>query len=250
MRSPRPGLLVIVLPVLLLAAGAAQSQGSGSGKIVCWKDKSGRVVGCGDKVPPEYLDSGTKELNKRGVTVRQSDAALTPEQRQAQQAELERKQAEEQKKTEQRRHDKALLDTFSDEKEIELKRGRDVQLMESNIESLQTNLKNANDRQADSRARIAQYTKRKEAVPAPVQDEFDRSESDKAKIQKQIDQKRKEIKELHQRYDELKARFRELKGGTAASAPAPSATASPAAKVPPAPATSAQPPTSASPAKK
>jgi len=27
---------------------------SGTGKIVCWKDKAGKVVGCGDRVPPEY----------------------------------------------------------------------------------------------------------------------------------------------------------------------------------------------------
>src|SRR5688572_3816987 len=106
--------VLCALPALLLAGVAhAQSQAQ-SGKIVCWKDRAGRVIGCGDKVPPEYQDSATKELNKRGVTVRQSDAALTPEQVKAQQAELERKQVEEYRKKEQRRQDKALLDTFSD----------------------------------------------------------------------------------------------------------------------------------------
>ena len=88
-----------------LAGDAAQAQapGPGSGKIVCWKDKAGKVVGCGDKVPPEYQDNATKELNRRGVTIKQSEAALTPEQRKAQQAELERKQAEDLKKEVQRR---------------------------------------------------------------------------------------------------------------------------------------------------
>ena len=33
-------------------------------KIVCWKDKAGKVVGCGDTVPPEYQDNATKELDK------------------------------------------------------------------------------------------------------------------------------------------------------------------------------------------
>ena len=64
----------------MLAAGAAQAQ---SGKIVCWKDKAGKTVGCGDKVPPEYQDNATSELNKRGVTVKQTEAALTPEQKKA-----------------------------------------------------------------------------------------------------------------------------------------------------------------------
>jgi len=237
MHSLPPLLLLALLPAMLLGASVACAQSSGGGKIVCWKDKSGRVLGCGDKVPPEYQDSATKELNKRGITVRQSDAALTPEQKKAQQTELERKQVEEIKRTEQRRQDKALLDTFSNENEIDLKRTRDIQLIESNIETLQTNLKNSEERQVDARSRIAQYKKRNAAVPPPVQDEFDRSEGEKVKIQNQIAQKRKDITALNQRYDELKKRFAELKSGSAPQAD----------KVPP---TTAQPATGMAPAKK
>src|SRR5688572_9878323 len=233
MRSALPLKLLALLPPLLLGASVASAQSQPTSKIVCWKDKSGRVVGCGDKVPPEYQDSATKELNRRGVTVRQSDAALTPEQRQAQQAEADRKQAAELKRAEQQRQDKALLDTFSNENEIDLKRTRDVQLIESNIETLQTNLKNADERQADARARIAQYKKRNAAVPGPVQDDFERSEGEKIKIQNQIVQKRREITTLNQRYDELKKRFVELKSGAAPQAdrtPPASATGAPARK--------------------
>jgi len=231
MRSALPLKLLALLPPLLLGASVASAQSQPTSKIVCWKDKSGRVVGCGDKVPPEYQDSATKELNRRGVTVRQSDAALTPEQRQAQQAEAERKQAAELKRAEQQRQDKALLDTFSNENEIDLKRTRDVQLIESNIETLQTNLKNADERQADARARIAQFKKRNAAVPGPVQDDFERSEGEKIKIQNQIVQKRREITALNQRYDELKKRFVELKSGAAAQVDrTPPATGAPAKK--------------------
>lgn len=202
--------LTAVLPLaFLLAVGAAPSQAQ---KIVCWKDKAGKVIGCGDKVPPEYQDSAIKELNKRGVTVNQSAGAPTPEQKRAQQAEAERKAAEEQKMAEQRRRDRALLDTFTTEKEIDLKRGRDIQLIESNIEAQQTNLKNANDRQADARSRIEQLKKQNKPVPPGLQDEYDRAESSRTKIQSQIAQKRKEIADLNQQYDEMKKRFAELKG--------------------------------------
>jgi len=211
-------MLLIVALAVTLPAGIAQAQtkGAGAGKIVCWKDKSGKVVGCGDKVPPEYQDNATEELNKQGITVKQSEPALTPEQKKAQQAELERKKVEDQQKAEQRRRDKALLDTYTTEKEIDLKRNRDIQLVESNIEVLQGNLKNANIRQADSSARIEQYNKNKQPVPPAVQDEFDRIQSDKAKIENQIAQKRKDVVALNQLYDEQKKRFNELKnGGTA-----------------------------------
>lgn len=222
MHNSRTVLLIMMLPAaLLLATGVAQAQSKGSGKIICWKDKSGKVVGCGDTVPPEYQDSATKELSQRGVTIRQSDAPLTAEQRRAQQAEAERKQAEGQKMEEQRRSDKAILDTFTTEKEIDLKRTRDVQPLDLSLETLQTNLRNANDRQADVRVRIEQFKKNQKPVPPAVQAEFDRSEGDKAKIESQIAQKRKEIVALNQRYDEIKKRYAELTGASAKPAPQP-----------------------------
>lgn len=231
MHNPRAALLIAVLPAaLLLASGVTQAQAQGSGKIICWKDKSGKVIGCGDKVPPEFQDSATKELSQRGVTIKQSDAPLTAEQRRAQQADAERKRADEQKRAEQQRQDKAILDTFTNEKEIDLKRARDVQQLESTIETLQTNLKNANDRQAQGRARIEQSRKNKKPVPPAVQQEFDRSEGEKAKIEIQIAQKRKEIAALNQKYDEIKKRFAELMGGAAGSSARPALQPAPAKK--------------------
>ena len=40
---------------LAIAAGPVLAQSKGGGKIVCWKDKSGKTVGCGDRVPPATL---------------------------------------------------------------------------------------------------------------------------------------------------------------------------------------------------
>ena len=230
MHSLRTASLIALL--LMVASFQAQAQapgGGGGGKIVCWKDKAGKTIGCGDKVPPEYQDNATRELNKRGVTVNSSDPALTPEQKKSLQAEAERKTAENHVAAEQKRRDKALLDTFTTAKEIDLKRNRDIQLIESNIEAQQTNLKNANDRQADARNRMDQYKKENKPAPLPIQEEFDRSEATKAKIQAQIAQKKKEIVDLNQQYDDMKKRFIELTETTAKPAAAPAPTASTAA---------------------
>ena len=232
----------ISLVALVLAIGLAQAQPSQpSGNIVCWKDKAGKTVGCGDKVPPEYQDGASRELNKRGVTVKQSEPPLSEAQKKELQAEAERKAAESQVAAQQKRRDKALLDTFTTDKEIDLKRNRDIQLIASNIEAQQTNLKNANDRQTDARGRMEQYKKENKPVPQAIQEEFDRAEAGKLKIQAQIAQKRKEIEDLNQQYDDMKKRFVELTGTPAATpAPAAAATAAPAAKpAPAAPATSA-----------
>lgn len=234
--------LPLIALVFALGSAHAQTPGQTGGKIVCWKDKAGKTVGCGDKVPPEYQDNATKQLNQRGVTVNQSEPALTPDQKKALQAEADRKAADTLHAAELKRKDKALLDTFTTVKEIDLKRNRDIQLIESNIEAQQTNLKNANDRQADAHKRIEQFKKENKPVPAPIQEEFDRAEASKVKIQAQIMQKRKDISELNQQYDDMKKRFVELTGTAPAAVATPAAAPAPAGTKPaaaPAPATSA-----------
>ena len=129
-----------------------------------------------------------------------------------QQAEIERKKAEDLKLADLRRRDKALMDTFSNEKEIDLKRARDVQLIEANIETLQSNMKNMNDRVADTRTRTEPYQKDKRPVPQPLLEEMERLTNDRLQTERQIAQKRKDIAALNQNYDELKKRFIELSG--------------------------------------
>src|SRR5688572_15556951 len=92
-----------------LPAGEAAAQ-----KIICWKDKSGKTVGCGDKVPPEYEDSATRELDKRGVTRKTTETAEERAKREAKERSEAAQKAEEKKRlAEQRRQDAALLNTFS-----------------------------------------------------------------------------------------------------------------------------------------
>ena len=216
MRSARLILLALLSAGVAGGTAFAQTGASGSGKIFCWKNKTGKTE-CGDSIPLEYQDAAIRELNKRGIMVKQTEAALTPEQKKAQQADLERKQVEETRKEDQRRKDKALLDTFSNEQEIDLKRGREIQLLEGNIETLLSNLKNATERHADSRARADGYTKRNAAVPQQVLDELARTGDDKTLMERQIAQKRRDIVALNKWYDDLKKRFNELKGAPPAA---------------------------------
>jgi chromosome segregation ATPase len=227
MRNARTFSAFLTAALLALAGASvlAQTQPKGSGNIVCWKDKSGKTVGCGDKVPPEYQDNATREINKRGNTVKQSEPALTPEQKQAQAAEAEQKKNEAQKREEERRRDRALLDSFTNEKEIELKRNRDIQQIEINISAQQTNLKNVTDRQNETRVKIDQLKKENKPVPVTLQEEFSRWDGEKTKIQGQILQKRKEIVERNEEYDAMKKRFLELKGAAATPAAAGTKTA-------------------------
>src|SRR5262245_54562374 len=98
--------------ILALAAGAAMAQSKGGGKIVCWKDKAGKVVGCGDRIPPEYQDAATQEMDRRGVTRKTTGTVEEEAKAAADVEELKKKKEEEARRlADQRRKDQALLGT-------------------------------------------------------------------------------------------------------------------------------------------
>jgi hypothetical protein len=210
-------LMAVLLAFLFVTGHHAFAQSSGSGKIVCWTDKTGKTIGCGDSIPPEFQDNASKTLDQEGITVKNTDAMLTPEQMKAAQEEQERKQREQHKEEDQRRKDKALLDTFTTPQEIDLKRERDLQLAQSNLELLQSNKTIADASMAQVQARADSFNKSNKPVPDVVQEELERATADKAKTDQQIAAKKQEIIDINQKYDDLKQRFIQLTGNQPAT---------------------------------
>lgn len=206
------------LPTLLgaaLLAGALVMTGSAhaqSGKIVCWKDKSGKVVGCGDKVPPEFQGSGTKELDSRGVTRKQTDSAEEVNRRREKEQEVAKVKAEEDRKAlDQRRQDSALLETYASEKEIDTKRDRDLGVIDLQLEQLAGAHKNTTQRYNDAKGRIDAADKAKKPVTQPQKDEFARVTAEKVRFEQAIQNKNKEKEELRVKYAEYRKRYTELR---------------------------------------
>ena len=204
---------ILALPLAGLIAAPAMAQSKGGGKIVCWKDKSGKVVGCGDTVPPEYQAGATKELDSRGVTRKTTDSADVVAKRKQQDEEAAKQKAEEQKRVaEQKRQDSALLNTFSNEKEIDAKRDRELADLEVQITQLQGALNAATYRYNDAKSRNAK-------------EDMARAAAEQDKLEKSIAAKKKDKEEIRQKYAAQKKRFVELKGGSqAVPAPAPAPT--------------------------
>ena len=200
----------LAMLVGVTAPAFAQAKG-GSGKIVCWKDKSGKVVGCGDSVPPEYRDNAAKELDSRGMTRKNLESAAdAAKRREREQALAKQKEEEAKRLAEQRRQDSALLNTYANEAEIDQRRDRDLQQVDLSIIQMQASLKNATDRYDEA-------SKRKAA------DEIARAAEDKGKIERSIAAKEKEKEEIRQKYAAQKKRYAELRGHGQATAPAPAA---------------------------
>lgn len=201
----------------------ASAQQSPKGKIVCWKDKTGKVIGCGDKVPPEFQESATKELDSRGVTRKTTESASETAQRKAREQDAAGVKAEQDRKAlDQKRQDMALLETFSNEKEIDLKRDRELGMVDLQIEQLNTALKSATARYNDAKARSDASDKSK-GPSAATKDELARATADKDRLEKGVQAKQTEKDDLRKRYAEYRKRYAELRGtsGSAAASQSP-----------------------------
>jgi chromosome segregation ATPase len=213
----------VTVVALLTGPGIASAQ-----KIVCWKDKAGKVIGCGDKVPPEYQSSATKELDSRGVTRRTTESSDEATQRRQRDDDAAKVRVEEDRKAiDQKRQDNALLATFSSDKEIDLKRDRDLQVLEGQLEQLTNGLKSTTQRYNDVRARVDTVEKNKKPIGPQLKSELDRATADKQRMEHGIEAKQKEKEELRERFAAYKKRYNELRAGAVpGSAPAQAASAS------------------------
>ncbi|MGH8622409.1 MAG: hypothetical protein ACRET3_09745 [Burkholderiales bacterium] len=224
MRDRPSALVATALAVALAAvfAGTAPAQQPKKGKIICWKDKSGKVVGCGDKVPPEFEDAATKELDRRGVTRKTTETA-EEQARQAARDEAMAKQKEEEKKrlAEQRRRDQALLNTYANDREIDQRRDRELQEVDRLLGQLEGLRKGAATRRTDAEGRLAASEKARKPAD-PIKDEVARAEADQARLDKSIAAKNKEKEDIRARYAQTKQRYLELGGTRAQAAAAPS----------------------------
>ncbi len=196
---------------MLAASLEAQSQ-----KIVCWKDKTGKVIGCGDRVPPEYRQNEAKILDSRGLT---RETRLSAEE-EARQKEEEKKraaqQAEEDRRiAEQRRQDTALINTYTSPKEIDVRRDRELQVVSLQIQQLKASLQNAIEAHENQVKRHATFEKRGK-VPDNVRDDLARSADEVKRIENSIGNKEKQKVRIGADYAQQKSRFLELKGLPAA----------------------------------
>lgn len=229
--SCRPATVAVLTALLaIVAAGpaAAQQAKGGSGKIVCWKDKSGKVVGCGDSVPPEYQQNASKELDRRGVTRSTNISAAEETKRREQEQEQAKRKAEEDRRlAEQKRQDSALINTYASDKEIDQRRDRDLQQVDAQISQLQASLKNAATRHNEVKGRHDAAVKSGKPVPDALKSELSRAEADKKKIETDIAGREQDKSAISARFAEQKKRYLELTGKqpTTAAAPAPASAA-------------------------
>lgn len=182
-----------------------------------WVDDKG-VVHYSDQMPPEAVNKGSVQLSPQGVPIKTTEPAPTPESLKARGTEQERDRELARQQLEVARRDRALLNSYSSEAEIDLARSRALQTVE---EALQSALAFT----AELSKRRAALFERKGAEPnstrPPDHDqELVSIQNELAHQAEVVAQKRRQIAEIKARYDADKTRWRELaasKGGPGAT---------------------------------
>ncbi len=194
--------------LVALLAGLAFSLPA-SAKMYKWVDDKG-VTHVGDTIPPEYANKSNVEMDK-GRTVKRTEI-LTPEQRRAKEAIDAKKRADDEASLDQKRRDKALVNTYSNEKEIELARSRNLQQVEARISSINSQLKMTGNNllalQKEADARTAAGRK----VPPSLHEDIQESQTRLSKLQQDLEKSKVEKTAVEARYDADKARYKELTG--------------------------------------
>src|SRR3990167_173884 len=179
-------------------------------KMYKWVDDKG-VTHYGETIPPEYAHRDREELNKAGRVVEKKEV-LTPEERHAKELEDIKKREDEEAALEQKRRDKALLNTYSNVKEIDLTRDRNLQQVEARINSINSQLKMAEDNLKALQKEADGYTKANKNIHVSLQEDLKESQARLTKLQQDMEKSKAEKAAVEARYDADKARYKELTG--------------------------------------
>jgi len=206
--------LVILGILLALAAAPASAQQ----RMYKCKDDKGKTYYT-QTPPAECLGKEMDELNRQGTLIKKREAALTPEQMAAREAEDKRKKEEGLAAKEEKRKKQALLNTYSSEKDIEDSRLRALKQADLAAKELEKRIAETQQRAQKLAAEKEFYSKK--PMPKKLQEDIKNNEIELKGQQDTLAAKKKELGEINAKYDEDKRRYLELTGAAPKAAAAP-----------------------------
>ena len=181
-----------------------------SAKMYKWVDDNG-TTHYGETIPPEFANKDRAELDTAGRVIKHEEV-LTPERRHAKEQGDEKKRNEENAALEQQRHDKTLINTYSNVKEIDLARIRSLQQIDARINVIGSAVKAASDRLMELQNEADDYAKRNKEIPDSLKDDLQQAQSRLDKLNRDMEKPQAEKTAVEARYDADKARYMELTG--------------------------------------
>ena len=151
-------------------------------------------------------------MNSQGMVVKRFDAAASAAEREKKAAEEEERKKREAMSKEEGRRNRALLATYTNEKDIDQARGRALKENEVAVKDIETRIGALKKRQDDLKKELEFY-QGKNKPPAKLEQDVKNAEFDIKTQQDLLAAKKKEVDLINARYDEDKKRYNELTKG-------------------------------------
>lgn len=180
-------------------------------KLYKWVDGQG-VTHYGEVIPPEFSNNDRSELTPAGREINKREK-LTPEQEKAKAEELSKKRVEEEAALEQKRRDKALLNTFSNVGEIEASKVRNLQQIEGMLNSTTMQLKITQKKQQELQLEADAITAAGKKLHPSLRADMKDTQTRLSKLQQDIEKLKADKVSIETHFEADKARYLLLTGG-------------------------------------
>lgn len=186
--------LILVLTTFLTPADSAEA-------LHRCIDLDGRTY-YSDRPGPECEAGQHDRLTRQGIVL---DRPLVDTSPQSGETEEQRQQ-----RVAQELRDRALFDTYASEKEIEAAKQRSLQTHALAMKFARQKLEKARERLANEREREAKLASTNTPVPESLRFDISTSQSEVARLERDVDAKQRSIDRIINRYESDKERWRKL----------------------------------------
>jgi hypothetical protein len=195
------------LLAILLASGEAGAQPSPAPTTIYSCVANGRTFS-GDRPPPECANSDIRELNRDGSVRRVIPRPLTAEEQKARALEAKKRIEDEERLLAQRRRDRALLEAYANEDEIEAARSKSLDTSNEVLRRSQARI----EKMDAERKRLDDETEfyKNRAIPDTLKRAYSNNEQERTAELKIVSEARAEMQRINERFDADRKRFREL----------------------------------------
>jgi len=198
---------VLLAGVLLLLALAYTASRDAHAVTYKWVDDKG-IVHYSDKMPADAVNRGHVELDKQGVHLKKTDAALTPEELRVRAADVERQRQEAKEREVLARRDRALLASYTREEDLDLARQRALTTIDGQMQSARVYAAALVKRQQEILEK--KPTAGNKGAPSALERELENVEAELTKTNALIETKKQESIGVATKYDIDKQRWRML----------------------------------------
>lgn len=197
---------------VLLAVVAGHARGA----LYKWTDERGEVH-YSDKLPVEAVNAASTQLSRQAMTVHRTEAAKPIAQQPVAHSESEEQKLREAERARvlAARRDRALIESYASEAEIDLAKSRAVGTIEDQVRSAHAFVAQIMKRRQDLEDKKPTYAPR--PVPGSLVREIETIDAEVERQKDFIAAKEKEAASVGARYDADKQRFRELRANASGS---------------------------------